>query len=230
MSWWVLQNIQCCIAYHNNGSSIKWSQNDFEHYKIAFTDILVSSYHLKLEPKPIGEGKWWKLYTDCALWSCNVIIGAFGVVYGATFQKGWDHEAVAVKTVKGVSLKECTCKLTLALFHVCVSSAVELDTSYSICIIKTHVYCTEKFWSIQYFVVYILIIRLQSWMKGIYKYRLIEAICSHLIWLEMVGWRKYVMLWLRKQVWPCRKRYYLSKWKCWPLSMHFCVYNTAWEH
>ncbi|KAL5502830.1 hypothetical protein EMCRGX_G009665 [Ephydatia muelleri] len=75
-------SLECCVAY-NDGSSepIKLSQNDFEHYKVVFTDILVSINQLKMEPKPIGEG-------------------AFGIVYGATIHSGWEHEAVAVKTVK----------------------------------------------------------------------------------------------------------------------------------
>ena len=51
-------NKECCLAY-NDGSSepLKLSQNDFEHYKVVFMDILASSNQLKLETKPIGEGK-----------------------------------------------------------------------------------------------------------------------------------------------------------------------------
>ena len=38
-------------------------------------------------------------------------IGAFGVVYGGTLQRSWDSEAVAVKTVKGVSICCSKCRL-----------------------------------------------------------------------------------------------------------------------
>ena len=54
----VVLYIECCLAY-NDGSSepMKLTQNDFNHYKIVFIDMLVNSNQLTLDPKPIGEGK-----------------------------------------------------------------------------------------------------------------------------------------------------------------------------
>ena len=62
------------MAY-NDGSSepIKLSQNDFEHYKVVFTDILVSINQLKMEPKPIGEGETCEANTHCMMHGACVL-------------------------------------------------------------------------------------------------------------------------------------------------------------
>lgn len=38
------------------------------------------------------------------IYSLFLNIGAFGIIYGCTIQRGWDQEAVGVKTVKGKSM------------------------------------------------------------------------------------------------------------------------------
>ena len=49
---------ESCMAYNDASSEpMKLSQSDFEHYKLVFIDMLVNCNQLKLDPKPIGEGK-----------------------------------------------------------------------------------------------------------------------------------------------------------------------------
>ena len=44
---------------------INLSQTDFDHYRVAFMDILINSQQLRLEPKPIGEGDSDRISFSC---------------------------------------------------------------------------------------------------------------------------------------------------------------------